>query len=415
MKNSLLIILASVHILAYSTQLNITKDTILDTDLVFSTHNHFDTILINNATLTATHYDTSAGFKSAFNIGTKKLLRVENNGQLIGQDAIPGVLACYANAVIENNSTPNAIRNIDINILQNGTIQLNGNSITIGGVLTGNNNRNLAINTNVTLSRYYQLDIIQQAAMIIDAGDTLTLTDSTILRKFANYPHIVMQQGAILKKEINATYINQTDTLPFGFVNKKDSSFIVIYKLNSGVVLGTNPYLTFELIPLPHPNKFNPLDYGNFYLKISGHDISNLDFDISMSYLVNRTTGVESKLLNCYYNGSAWAIGSPVNTTNKTLSFSNLTDWGSITVIGDTTAVNTPKLKQESTNSIREEFGNIIINGDFLFYEIFNLSGQLIEKNNQSIINKNSLPLKSFIIKVNYKNEVLTNKYVNLN
>jgi hypothetical protein len=328
-----------LSISAKASKLEIIQDTLMY-DSVPTGQNSFDTVIVkNNATLTLTHADSAGGAFGKYNLQAHKLFLVEPGSKAIGLPGMEGYLAVNKGRIV-NLAGNDSIENISINMYGSDTIS--GHPSSFMNVIAGWRDRNLIIDTTTTFNGTV---FEGHKNTIYLWGDTLILGDSAKITPYnpsmdggdismPEFAHINFEQGGVLKRRVSINDVGIADTLPLGFNSTAGAANLVITKLNPGVSFGPDPYILYELIPDYNPNYPKTNDTLNFYLKISGNDIFNLNYDVSLRFTSDNVTGNTSNMLSAFYNGTSWVLQDSLDAVNGYINLSGLENWGEVTTIG---------------------------------------------------------------------------------
>lgn len=310
--------------------LSIAQDTVMY-DTMHDGNNVYDTVVVSNgARLTLAYPDTTSFFKSSYNLNAKNLFETKPGASAVGMEGKEGYLVVM-DGVIANNSGNDSIRNISINLFGGATIQ--GYPSSFMHVIAGHGGRHISLDTTTT----FKGDIFEgHNNSIILNGNMLILDDNAkIIANNTNYPYITFDNGGLVKRIISSDDLGVPDILPFGFSTSSGNAAWVSLTLHSTVTLGANPYIQYELIPLKHPEipntGHNPM---NLYLKITGHDIDNLNYSVTLNFRDKDITEKKALFKSAFFSSdSTWKIGSYVNDISNTMRMDSLTAWGDLTAV----------------------------------------------------------------------------------
>ena len=310
-------------------KLVITADTLMY-DSVPTGENAFDTVIVQNgAALWLTHADSADAFKGGYNLQAHKWFEVMPGSSAKGVPGMEGYLAVNKGVII-NSSGRDSIYNININLYGSDTIR--GYPSTINKVIAGDWKRHLFVDTTTTLiGAIYMRD--QRECSVFYGSDTLILGDTCTFPLKKKRAYFIPGDGGVLLRKVSIDDLNVSDTIPIGFTTDDNVANWVVFKLNNGISLGLDAHVSIELMPQSHPAKGMPADYLGFYVKVSGYNITSLDYDLSFRYTTTDVSGDTSSLRGAMYN-AGWLPGNKVNNVDMEsgwVSFTGLTSWGEFT------------------------------------------------------------------------------------
>lgn len=291
--------------------------------------NEFDTVIVESgATLRLTHADSADGFKGAYNLQALQLFYADSGASVTGVPGMEGFLAINDGKVV-NHAGTDSIHNISLNLYGNATLQ--GDPFSIMNIIAGWGGRHIFLDTTVTLrgSIFSGYD----NSIFIGQNDTLVLGDTARINMTGGepYPHVLFDTNSVVKRKVSAQDIGVKDTLPFGFTSNAEEAVWATLKLDTGVTFGPDPYITYELIQKPHPAIDTASgSYLDIYLKIRGHDIHNLKYDVSLHFASQHVKGDASTLVNTFYTDQ-WQCNGAVK--QEQVRFKDLTEWGELTAL----------------------------------------------------------------------------------
>mgnify|MGYP000689968850 CR=1 FL=1 len=340
MKKILLIIsvlLLSACVWAQS-KLVITNDTILDIDSIVS-NTFFDTIIVTNgADLNVTYIIADSWTRQ---IGGWKYFLVDSGCRLRGI-ADSGHVG-FKGTLFLNNSGTDSVSNIWFN--QHGSpLTIAGKYPTVvNGVRSSWRDRHVYIDTTFTITR---LLFTGYRNSLFLTGDTLILTDSAIItpivpslyggsKNDTSFPQIVFDSisGGVFKRFITNRNKGVTDRLPFGFNKNNNVSAYVFLTLDTSVTIAPGAYITYELFPSPHSQRYDTINYLGLTLRINGYGISNLNYDVRIRYPLGSVAGDAQRMVSAFSPGAGWQTQG-FNAADRWIILNDITQWGEITAFG---------------------------------------------------------------------------------
>ena len=177
------------------------------------------------------------------------------------------------------------------------------NELTISGALKMTSGK-------ISLGSY---NLILGSAIVITGGQSTAFIDAS-------------GSGEIRK---SYTAAGSTITIPVG----GNSQYTPItLTLNSGSTVGAGAYLSFRSIDQNHPSLGTPTNRITRYWIVGGVNISTLDYSVTLKYADVDIVGNESSVSARFLNASSqWSTYSVANTSNNTLTASNVTEYGDFT------------------------------------------------------------------------------------
>lgn len=211
-----------------------------------------------------------------------------------------------------------------------GTIQNNGSIILVGPSAFPGASTTITAMTNLTINRSGGITLNKE----ITISGTLTLTSGNL--DIGNNRLIIASNNIsggsnsamIVTSGTGTLRLNPSATGTFNFPIGSGGYSPISFDFTSATFSSAN--LDVRVLNIKHPNNSSSTDYVNRYWKINQTGISSFNCNVVATYLAGDVRGTEGNLYAGLYSGGAWQLGSTVNTSNKTLTFTSATSFSDI-------------------------------------------------------------------------------------
>lgn len=211
-----------------------------------------------------------------------------------------------------------------------GTIQNNGSIILVGPSAFPGASTTITAMTNLTINRSGGITLNKE----ITISGTLTLTSGNL--DIGNNRLIIAlnnisggsNSAMIVTSGTGTLRLNPSATGTYNFPIGSDGYSPISFEFTSATFSSAN--LDVRVLNSKHPNNSSSTNYVNRYWKINQTGISSFNCNVVATYLAGDVRGTESNLYAGLYSGGAWQLGSTVNTSNKTLTFTSAPSFSDI-------------------------------------------------------------------------------------
>jgi hypothetical protein len=169
-----------------------------------------------------------------------------------------------------------------------------------------------------------------QAGKVILNNHNLTLGNTAFVSNGNNINYIQAGSAGNVIKNFNS--FGQNLILPIG----DDDDFSPIsFTLNSAS-FANNPRISFNVVDDFHPDLSLLSDnHISRYWTYTATDLTNANFDISLQFLNHDVVGDASKMVYSHFENNTWYQNTGVFSSNNTISWQGLTQFGDGSAVGD--------------------------------------------------------------------------------
>jgi photosystem II stability/assembly factor-like uncharacterized protein len=212
-----------------------------------------------------------------------------------------------------------------------GVIEIKGNKANmVAGQVTNLLVENaFGVILSDSLTVHGQLSLIEGNVLLANNNLVLGQT-STIFGNFGTAAMLVPTGTGIVKKKINA---NSSFILPVGDIFETKEYAPVNFELLSNSAIAPGAFVSLNLTNQKHPEVLSSNNYLNRYWTLGASGISDIEYNVNLTYADNDLVGNETSIVGAKYNGSVKTTFGFVDNVNNTITLSNQTSFSDFTGI----------------------------------------------------------------------------------